>query len=271
MEKFPIVIYSFLDIQPPPPSALWVDLPLDHFSPNSTTYKNRYYVEDSSYFPGGPVILVGLGNLGLNDTLIPLINDVEASPTGPFATLAMNLNGHEHRYYGKSYPRKWPKNNDPSELGDALGEYYKYLTVEQALEDIVVFSKNFTYGYPGQSDQALSSATSDINPSTPGRNFTTVIPAAGAVPPMDDSDENIDIAMARKLFSNALTSWLPAYTPLSPLPTSAVAATTGSSNMTVVATSPSAILNSAAASAPITFSTVTTTVSAPGTSITPSY
>lgn len=57
------------------------------------------------------------------------------------ATNGMVINW-EHRFYGASKPHV----ADASIMEpDKLAEYYKYLTVEQALEDFVTFAKTFKY------------------------------------------------------------------------------------------------------------------------------
>lgn len=73
----------------------------------------------------------------------PFVTDMKSSLTASFAnaTGGMVINW-EHRYYGASQPTV----PGASILNpENLAEYYKYLTVEQALEDFVTFAKNFTY------------------------------------------------------------------------------------------------------------------------------
>lgn len=46
----------------------------------------------------------------------------------------------EHRYYGESLPNP----NTALQSVDDYANFYQYLTIEQALEDVVVFAKNFS-------------------------------------------------------------------------------------------------------------------------------
>ncbi|KAF4636885.1 hypothetical protein G7Y89_g1202 [Cudoniella acicularis] len=123
----------------------YVDMPLDHFTTNPTTFQNRYFVNDAYYKPGGPVIFFDGGESGV-DGLISYLIDENGKADGAFTSLAKQFNGllilWEHRYFGESYPAPRPTNQ--TDKGDSLGEYYKYLTTEQALEDVAVFAKNFT-------------------------------------------------------------------------------------------------------------------------------
>ncbi|GMI25703.1 hypothetical protein TeGR_g1596 [Tetraparma gracilis] len=108
----------------PPVSAeeLWFTQRVDHLTPNSeTNWKQRYFLSNASYVPGGPMFFY-LGNeadvtLYLNATGLIWEN---ADRFGALVVFA------EHRYYGESQP-----------LGDASLDNLQYLSVEQALEDYV--------------------------------------------------------------------------------------------------------------------------------------
>ncbi|KAK2603587.1 hypothetical protein QQS21_004267 [Conoideocrella luteorostrata] len=115
-------------------------MPVDHFDPsNKDTYPNRYFVNDTYYKSGGPVIIHDHGEAGIADRDL----DEDGVQILPLR-LAAKLNGlvidWEHRYYGYSRPVRL---NDTTgqPLRGAAG--YKYLTVEQALEDVAYFANNF--------------------------------------------------------------------------------------------------------------------------------
>ncbi|KAI8324022.1 peptidase S28, partial [Martensiomyces pterosporus] len=99
---------------------------VDHFGLNDTTFKQRIYINGDSYAADGPVYLFNSG-------------ETPASPSyliaGEPYNLAKATNGMviimEHRYYGDSYP-----------VDDLSGPNMKYLTVENALEDIAYFIRN---------------------------------------------------------------------------------------------------------------------------------
>jgi pimeloyl-ACP methyl ester carboxylesterase len=111
-----------------PATPLTWSAPIDHFN-NSTesTFKQRYFVDDS-YFKGGdsPVFfeIGGEGTLG-------------GPPGGFIADLAKEhgalLVALEHRFYGESIPN-----------GNSKTENLKYLTVEQALADLNAFTNYYT-------------------------------------------------------------------------------------------------------------------------------
>jgi hypothetical protein len=121
-----------------------MSLPVDHFdSSNKDTYPNRYFVNDTYYKPGGPVILYdfGEGGVSASDAADSI---AESTATSAPVRLAAKTNGlvigWEHRYYG--YSRPVPL-NDTSGLPVAGADGYKYLTVEQALADAAFFANNF--------------------------------------------------------------------------------------------------------------------------------
>ena len=140
--------------------AQYIELPLDHFGDGKETFKNRFWVYDAAYKPGGPVIstnqstylaavvlsCLSANNLvddGGEDNAAKFLKDMRNSLSQSFAnaTNGMVINW-EHRFYGTSKPHV----ADASVMEpDKLAEYYKYLTVEQALEDIVTFAKTFKY------------------------------------------------------------------------------------------------------------------------------
>ncbi|KAJ9081910.1 Thymus-specific serine protease [Entomophthora muscae] len=124
---------------------LFFDQKVDHFSPNtSTTFQQRYYVNDVYYKDGGPAFIYIGGESALEEhrTQNGLVADLAKEHQGV-------VYGLEHRYYGKSHP-----------FPELTVQNLKYLSSEQALKDLVYFasrtsprrpSKWFLIGgsYPG--------------------------------------------------------------------------------------------------------------------------
>lgn len=126
-------------------------MPLDHFNSSDTrTFNVRYFVNDTYYKPGGPVIYYDFGELGVSATMLARAlaesNGVVSAPMELAKALNGVVVGMEHRYYGSSDP--FPLNNTIESsnplgilgyLGTPLGGAadYRYLTIEQALEDVV--------------------------------------------------------------------------------------------------------------------------------------
>ncbi|KAK6359013.1 hypothetical protein TWF696_000185 [Orbilia brochopaga] len=137
----------------------YVDMPLDHFGTDPAakgqTYKNRYYVQDAYYRPGGPVIFQDIGEDGLSgylgyitkENLLPVMT----------ARLYGGHNDHmhpdrllilwEHRFYGASAPITNVSLNIGNATPKELTDFYQHHTIEQALEDVPVFANNFTYTF----------------------------------------------------------------------------------------------------------------------------
>ncbi|KAG7096655.1 hypothetical protein E1B28_004070 [Marasmius oreades] len=131
---FPSDLASQLESNVP----LFINLPLDHFDANSNaTFKNRFWVNATYYEVGGPVFLFDSGE----QDAAPLLPYYLQEYHGLSATmrLAKRYKGlailWEHRYYGDSQP--FPVNSDTSP------DQWKYLTTEQALEDVVFFTNSF--------------------------------------------------------------------------------------------------------------------------------
>jgi len=89
-------------------------------------YKQRYFVNDEYYKPGGPAFLFIGGESRISPTWVWW---------GQLATAAQRHNGIifalEHRYYGKSFP-----------TSNLTIKNLKYLTSDQALADIAYFISN---------------------------------------------------------------------------------------------------------------------------------
>ncbi|KAJ6783012.1 hypothetical protein PWT90_09191 [Aphanocladium album] len=119
-------------------------MPVDHFtSSDKRTYSNRFFVNDTYYRAGGPVIFLDYGEGGVDpDNLSESL--AEATSRSLPMRLAANLSGivigWEHRYYGYSRPVELDE-----ETGFPLSgvQGYKYLSVEQALADVAFFANNF--------------------------------------------------------------------------------------------------------------------------------
>lgn len=125
-------------------------VPIDHFhnetkyEPHSDGYYDlRYWVDDTYYKPGGPIIMIGSGEL-TSVLRIPYvetgIGKILAEATGGLTVLL------EHRYYGTSYP-----------VPDLSPKNMRFLSTEQAMADTAYFVRNIQY--PGLEDKNLTSYT----------------------------------------------------------------------------------------------------------------
>ncbi|KAJ1719135.1 hypothetical protein LPJ53_006043 [Coemansia erecta] len=105
----------------------YFDQKVDHFGlRGNSTFKQKFYINGDYYVSGGPIYLFNSG-------------ETPASPSylaaGEPFTLAKATGGMliimEHRYYGVSYP-----------VSDMSGPNMRYLTLENALEDVAHFVRN---------------------------------------------------------------------------------------------------------------------------------
>ena len=127
-----------------------INLPLDHFSTSSSrtrTFPNRYFINDTFYRPGGPVFLFDVGESGVGRSII----QTHLAPGRGYSSAAIELAARfhglvilwEHRFFGAS------QYFTPDEYGILGGqEAYQYLTIEQALEDVVYFATHFNSSSP---------------------------------------------------------------------------------------------------------------------------
>lgn len=104
---------------------------LDHFNmSNEETFNQRYYINDT-FFTNRKTMFLYIGGEGelFSDSaeLTSIIDVVKKS-----GSLLVSL---EHRYFGHSYKNSTEPN------------YYKYLTVNQALEDLAVFTTSMKKKY----------------------------------------------------------------------------------------------------------------------------
>jgi hypothetical protein len=142
---WPAIIFTKQEAPPiPGPISANITLPLDHFNTSETRrFINRYWMNDTYYHAGGPIFLYDAGEAGISDAgAAQTLNN----PKMKFAPIELAKKYHgiaimwEHRFYGGSMPF------EVSNLtGIALNgsEAYRYLTNEQALEDVVYLAKNF--------------------------------------------------------------------------------------------------------------------------------
>ena len=92
-----------------------ISMPIDHFNDSDTRmFNNRYFVNDTYYKPGGPVIFYDFGETGVDDYYAALLlGGYEGTLSAPME-LAKELDGlvigWEHRYYG--YSRPFPVGDD---------------------------------------------------------------------------------------------------------------------------------------------------------------
>ncbi|TBU30170.1 serine carboxypeptidase S28-domain-containing protein [Dichomitus squalens] len=140
-----------------PNEALFFDMPLDHFGNATGTFKNRHWVNDTYYKPGGPVFLFDSGEQNAEPLLPYYLQEYH----GLSATmrLAKRYSGvailWEHRYYGDSLP--FPVNENTT------AEQWQFLTTDQALEDVVYFANRFTlHSARADASADTSSASNEI-------------------------------------------------------------------------------------------------------------
>lgn len=84
------------------------------------------------------------------DILVFDVGEVNAETNLPYLNVSPNCTStrnsgllilREHRYYGRSLPAL-----PATVLPDDLNAYYKFHTIEQALEDVAMFARTFTWG-----------------------------------------------------------------------------------------------------------------------------
>ncbi|KAF4569423.1 hypothetical protein EYR36_009214 [Pleurotus pulmonarius] len=141
-----------------PGESHFIDIPLDHFSNSTQTFKNRFWVNDTYFEPGGPVFLFDSG-------------EQDAAPLHPYylqeyhglsavMRLAKRYKGlailWEHRFYGDSLP--FPVNRNTT------ADQWKFLNTEQALEDVIFFANSFGSSY--RNDSSAGPLALSVHPST---------------------------------------------------------------------------------------------------------
>ncbi|KAJ8695620.1 hypothetical protein PTI98_008204 [Pleurotus ostreatus] len=138
----------------------FIDIPLDHFSNSTQTFKNRFWVNDTYFEPGGPVFLFDSG-------------EQDAAPLHPYylqeyhglsavIRLAKRYKGlailWEHRFYGDSLP--FPVNRNTT------ADQWKFLNTEQALEDVIFFANSFGGSSSHRNDPSAGPLALPVHPST---------------------------------------------------------------------------------------------------------
>ncbi|CUS09404.1 unnamed protein product [Tuber aestivum] len=139
----------------------YVELPLNHGDPTSPKFRNRYWVDDTYYSPGGPIFFFDNGESDAGGTEAYLRKGATGSLAREFKGYFLASLGRleesvnltvpgtrllilwEHRFYGASMP---DMTSAMRFTPDKIADYLKYHTIEQALEDVVVFAKQFTFG-----------------------------------------------------------------------------------------------------------------------------
>ncbi|KAH8812723.1 serine carboxypeptidase S28-domain-containing protein [Xylogone sp. PMI_703] len=110
-------------------------LPIDHENLSIGTYRNRFWVNDELYQPGGPVFIHDAGESNAERAAHTYL----ANGSSYLVDILKKFHGlgivWEHRYFGDSLP--FPVNLDTPY------EHFKYLTYEQALADIPYFARTF--------------------------------------------------------------------------------------------------------------------------------
>ncbi|KAL1919178.1 uncharacterized protein VTP21DRAFT_2560 [Calcarisporiella thermophila] len=102
----------------------WFDQKVDHFSKHSPKFKQRYFLNDTYYKPGGPVLLYAPGEATARPVGGGQLRELAKATNGLMVSL-------EHRYYGESLPTK---------KSDFHG--MRFLTVDNALADMAYFIKH---------------------------------------------------------------------------------------------------------------------------------
>ncbi|OXV11776.1 hypothetical protein Egran_00463 [Elaphomyces granulatus] len=117
-------------------TAEYADIPIDHDDPSVGTYKNRYWVSDKAYAPGGPVFVYDAGETNAESIAQFILTNASRSI---FKNFVEEFHGvgiaWEHRYYGDSMPF-------PIDLATPP-DRFKYLNYQQALADLPYFARNF--------------------------------------------------------------------------------------------------------------------------------
>lgn len=163
---------------------------IDHQNKDYGTFQQRYYVVDKDYKEHGPIIL-DIGGESDNNGAAGN-GDLDEAIAKKLGAKVITL---EHRFFGKSHPFK-----------DTKVDKLKYLTVQQALDDLVYFKKWYTENvlkeevrwmviggsYPG----LLSAYARTLYPN----EFQCAISSSGVVlasNKFDDFDRQIAISMGQ--------------------------------------------------------------------------
>ncbi|KAL1924647.1 uncharacterized protein VTP21DRAFT_4301 [Calcarisporiella thermophila] len=99
----------------------WFNQKRDHYSKHAGNFKQRYFLNDTYYKPGGPILLYAPGESTARPIGGGLLRELAKTTKGLMVSL-------EHRYYGKSLP---------TQHSDVHG--MRFLTVDNALADMAYF------------------------------------------------------------------------------------------------------------------------------------
>jgi hypothetical protein len=114
----------------------YVNLPVDHFGDHPGTFKNRFWVSEVDYKPGGPVFVYDVGEANASASAVARLTN----ETSFFKQMVQQFNGigivWEHRYYGGSAPVNVSLHTPASD--------FEWLSTEQALADVPTFAWNFS-------------------------------------------------------------------------------------------------------------------------------
>ncbi|KAG5982541.1 hypothetical protein E4U43_006429, partial [Claviceps pusilla] len=119
-----------LDVKPKKPVRATFQQLIDHNRPSLGTFSQRYWYSDEFYAgPGSPIVLLTPGEVAADGYEFYATNStlsgVFAQTNGGAAIVL------EHRYYGQSSPYQ-----------NLTTETLQYLTLDQAIQDLVYFAKN---------------------------------------------------------------------------------------------------------------------------------
>lgn len=159
--------YVNIDYIGPVYQAYNISLPIDHFNASDNrTFNNRYWVNDTYYQEGGPVIWYDYGEMGITDeTVYQLLG--ESNGTTAVMMLARQYHGlallPELRYFGYSlpFPLNISNNSNFQEPVDAPASW-KYNTLEQGLQDAVYLAN-----YLDKGDYQRDNMSALLAPNTP--------------------------------------------------------------------------------------------------------
>ncbi|KAF8876907.1 peptidase S28 [Mucidula mucida] len=118
-------------------TTYWFDQLIDHSNPSLGTFKQRYFFSGEFYKPGGPILLLNVGEqnadgfwriLSANNSIVGKVAQATCG-----ASIAL-----EHRFFGQSNP--YP---------DLSEESLKYLTLQQNIDDMVYLAQNIVLPVEG--------------------------------------------------------------------------------------------------------------------------
>lgn len=115
-----------------------LSVPIDHFhndslyEPHSDGFFDlRYWVDESHYRPGGPVIVLAAGEIDADERLPYLDHGIVAMLARATGGVGVVL---EHRYYGTSFP-----------FQNVTVDNLRFLSTDQALADTAYFAKHVKF------------------------------------------------------------------------------------------------------------------------------